>query len=477
MLDGIAELVDKSLVWQAEGPGGEEASGPRFGMLETIRDFGLERLEAEGEATEASERHAVCYLAVAERAEAAFWGAGPGDWRALLEPEHDNFRLALAWSLERGETETALRMASALEPLWWFVGHESEGRRWLRRALADAGGLPTLRARALVVGGLLAVEQGDYEEAVALAEEGLAVGRRHGDEAAVAGATYVLGCVATNRGEEADARAHLEAALARFRALGDRGRTAWTLCDLAVLGDLGTVERPGDPAAQRRAEAFCEEALGLFRALGHTAGVARALHGLAYVAYKRRDHARALALSRETLALRWELHDRWGIAANLEDIADIAGLTGQPRRAARLYGAAEALREALGVPIAPLYRAEYEREVGVVREALGVETLAAEWTAGRGLPLAEAVAEALAVTGPAESAPSPQPSAATTAGLTARELEVLRLLVEGRSNPDIAAELFISRKTASNHVTSILAKLGVETRTAAASSAVRLGLV
>jgi len=473
VLDGLAALVDNSLLLQSEGSAGEA----RFGMLETIREFGLERLDASGDGETTRRAHAAFYMTLAERGEAAFWGAERGDWRTLLEPELDNFRAALAWALERDEAETALRLASALEPLWWFGVHESEGRRWLRRVLAAGGAAsPVIRTNALVVAGLLAAEQDDHVAAAALAAEGLTLARRRDDRVGIANATYVLGTLAINRGEEAEAGAHLEESLARARELGDRGRTARALCDLAVLGDLGTIDAPGDPTDQERAEACCQEALGLFREIGHRRGIARALHGLAYLAYKRRDYPRALALSRETLALRWELQDRWGIAANLEDVADIAGLTGQPHHAARLYGAAETLREVIGAPIPPFYRAEYELEVAITRHALSADVFAAAWETGRSLPLAQVVAEALA---------PPEPPAGVRdraddgplGSLTSRQVEVLRLLVTGQPDREIAQALAISVRTVEHHVAHILVKLDARTRTAAVGAALAAGLV
>jgi non-specific serine/threonine protein kinase len=470
VLDGLAALVDMSLLRQAADQHGE----PRFGMLETIREFGLEQLQASGDREMIRRGHAAYYAALAERGEAEYWGTGPGDSRTLLEPEIDNFRTALAWALERHEAETALRLASALEPLWWFGVHEGEGRRWLHRALAGGDAAPpALRAKALAVAGLLAAEQDDHAAAAALASEALTLSRRHDDRIGIANATYVLGTLAVNRGEEGEARAYLEESLAIVRELGDRGRAARALCDLAVLGDLGTTETPGSPADQERAEGYCREALALFREVGQRRGIARALHGLAYLAYKRRDYPQATALSRETIALRWELQDRWGIAANLEDLADIAGLTGQPLQAARLYGAAELLREDIGAPIPPFYQSEYEREVAISRRALPDAVFTAAWEAGRALPLAQVIEEALASPEQREaSAPTQQHSL-----LTPREAEVLRLLVDGKPDREIAEALSLSVRTIEHHVAHILTKLDVRTRTAAVSAAIASGLV
>jgi len=186
-----------------------------------------------------------------------------------------------------------------------------------------------------------------------------------------------------------------------------------------------------------------------------------------------------MALSRETLSLRWELQDRWGITANLEDMADIDGLTGQPLQAARLYGAAEALREAIGAPIPPFYRAEYEREVAITRNALPEDVFATAWAAGRTMPLAQAVEEALApperLDAGKERAVASQPTLRHSS-LTPREVEVLRLLVDGKPDREIAEALALSVRTIEHHVAHILAKLDVRTRTAAVSAALAAGL-
>jgi predicted ATPase/DNA-binding CsgD family transcriptional regulator len=474
VFDGIASLVDKSLVQAENRPHGE----PRFTMLETVREYGRERLELSGEAEAMRRAHAASFLTLAERAEAAFWGIGAGAWREPLEAERDNFRTALARALDRGEAEIALRLASALEPLWWMLGHEVADRRWLERALTHGDQVPApVRVAAMAVASRQAVAVGDYERAVSLASEGVAEARANGDEAGLARAEEMLGLALQSLGRQDEALAALEDAIARFRELGDRGRLGWSLCELATLGDLGTLETPGDPADQARAVRCCEEARALFQAIGHTAGIPRAFHGLAYLAYKQRDYLRAVPLEQEALRVRWELHDMWAVPASLENLADSAGIVGQAALAAQLYGAAAALREVYGLPIQPVYLAEYEQEVAVARAALSEKAFAAAWAAGQADP-ERAVAAALAVAEPAPA--TDQPDAALgedPAGLTRRERDVLRLLVAGRSNPEIAEALYISRRTAQGHVGAIFAKLGVHSRTAAATAAIAAGLV
>jgi DNA-binding CsgD family transcriptional regulator len=246
------------------------------------------------------------------------------------------------------------------------------------------------------------------------------------------------------------------------------GSLGWTLCHLAYLDSHDAVDEGGDPGALARALARYEEALTIFRGIGHPRGIARSLHGVAYVTYKLRDLPRALTSTQEVLLLDWER--RWPVLfAYLEDIADIAGRIGQPETAARLYGAADAQRQQLGLPIDPPFRAEYERDVAVARRALGEAAFAAAWAAGRALSDEQAVAEALAV--------SIQPASPSQHSLTPRELEVLRMLAAGHSDRAIADALFIGERTVNTHVARVFDKLGVRTRAAAVTAALAAGLI
>lgn len=478
-ISGIAALLDRSMLTRDE----DAADERRWTMLETVREYGLEQLVASGDENPTRRRHAAWCLGLAELAHAAYAGQGPENWGRALQRELDNLRAALAWLETGDDADAILRLAIELAPLWIDLGHEREGDRWLARAL-DAGKRvdPALRAGAELLAARVATALGDTERAASLAARGLERAELARSAPDVADAHCVLGNLARGRGDQNSAEARYDEALAEYRALDNRSQIAYTLVQMAKLGDLGTVGRPGDPADQARAEARGAEALRLYRELGNALGEARALHQLAHVAYKKGERPRAAHLSREALALRWELGNLTDIAASFEDIADLAGVAGQAETAARLYGMAEALREALGAPMWPAYRAEYEREVDMARHALPPDRFAAASAAGRALPLAEAVTEALAVAGDLAGASIASTSLADPAktaghGLTPRELEVLRLLAAGASNQTIAETLFVGVPTVKDHVGNILAKLGVDSRTAAAAYAHRHGLV
>jgi DNA-binding CsgD family transcriptional regulator/tetratricopeptide (TPR) repeat protein len=474
VLDGLAALADVSLLRQEPRP----AASARFEMLETVREFAAEQLAASGGEAEVRGRHAAFFEALATGTEQIFGGDAPGDVRAVLGLEQANIRAAIDWATEQGATDTALRLASAMTDPMLVTGAEArEQVRRLRRALALPGGGPAARVKALNCAARASTYLDDHLGAQALYDEALALARRHGDDYGIAHALKGAGEVALHLLDFDGALPALRDALAGFRRLDARGQVGLTLCDLALFYSRDAVDEGGDPADLARAAGYYEEALAIFRAIGEPRPIAGAMHGLAYVAYKQRDLPRALASTRELLALEWA--QRWPVYAYLEDVADIAGRVGRAEAAARLYGAADAQREAAGRPVYALFRAEFERDVGIARAALGEAAFAAAWAAGRALPPEQAVAEALDPTWGTAAEPSTggaSEPAADALGLTAREVEVLRLLAAGNSNRAIAEALFISLQTAKVHVRHILAKLGVESRAAAVAYAHREGL-
>lgn len=463
VLEGVSTLVDQSLLRQDEQPDGE----PRFSMLETIREYVLERLAESGEESAIRDRHAAWCLTVAEAAEAAFWGWHPGPWQKPLEDEHPNFRAALAWAERTGDAIAGLRLAAALHPLWWILGHQGEGQRWLEHFLVARDSVPTdVRLKGLVMAGRRAIVHQDFARVAALGSEALVEARAVENRSAIAGALYLLARVAMEQGDLDDAHRQFAEALALFRELGHRPMAGWVL---KLLGDL---TRLREPANREGVLALYQEALDLFREADHTPGIATVLdNGLASLARTEGDVARAHALIRESLALRWTRHDRWGLTGGLEHMAAIVGDGGQPERAVRLLGAAEALREAAGAPHGPNERPHYERQVAATRDALTEAAFTAAWAAGRAMSLEQAVAEALAMDSDLIRPAAARRPAATPAGLTLREREILRLLAIGKANREIAERLSISERTVEHHVLHILSKLGLPSRTAAAAYA------
>jgi non-specific serine/threonine protein kinase len=475
-LDILAALIDTSLVSRETDTDGT----PRLTMLETIRKFGLERLAAATDRDAARAWFARWCLSFAERADAAFMGHDPVAWPNRLLRERDNFRAGLAILDARGDMQTALRLATALTPLWTALGNEREGHRWLTGLLAQSDDVAVdARVRAVLLAARLANLLGGLDEAAALARSGLELAEKEDDAPGVADAACALGNIARGLGDGVEARARYEAALSRYRALGDRYNTGYTLIQLGKLGDLGTVGQPGNAADLALATAECEEALAIYRALDNSWGTARALHQLGYLAYKSGEYARAASLSSEALEMFWRGGNLTEAASPIEDLADVAGATGHAAAAARFYGAAEEIRERLGVPMWPSYRDEYEREVAIARRALDDEHFRAEVRAGRALPIAEVVAEARNLADTLAESARPLTAVPESEApiahhdLTARELDVLRLLTAGQTNQAIADALFISVTTVKGHVRSFMDKLDLHSRTAVAGWALR----
>jgi non-specific serine/threonine protein kinase len=474
VLDAVTSLVDKSLLRQDPGADGERSDDPRFGMLETIREFALERLTASGEVEEIRRRHAAYFLGLVTRAHPELLGPRQKAWADLLQREHDNLRAALGWALERGDAATALGLAGGLWRFWFHRGYLSEGWDWLELPLALPAA-PAARVGALVGVGHMAHQRGDYARAMAAGEELVAIARECDDRAGEAWGWFVLSRAVGGQGDHDRAASMAQTALGLARDLGDRQLTAYALNRLGIE----TYER-GDRDA---AASLYEEALALWRELGNTLGMAFALDNLAEVARATGDAERAATASRENLALYWQVEDPAGTVEGLVGVAVVTAAAGQLERAARLLGAAEALRTRIGFTLYSYERTAYERTLPDVRSRLGEPAFAAAWTAGQTMPLVEAVAAALTpTTRPGAAAGEPAGMAAETdaaaqLGLTQRERGVLRLLVAGRTDKEIAEALFISRRTAQGHVASIFAKLGVHSRTAAATAALTTGLV
>lgn len=390
VLEPLGKLVDESLVRQ-EDRGGE----PRFRMLGTIREYALETLRETPDWREAHDRHAEHYLALAEAADRELRGPGQLAWLARLEAEHDNLRAALARFLERDRTEDAGRLGWALWLFWWFHGHVAEGGRWMEEVLSRSDALPPYpRARALAGAGVMAYARGDYGRAQALLERSLALFRDLGDSPGIAGSLLVPGQMAIFRGEYERAKALLEESLALYRALGDDWDAAHVL---NFLGIIPLAQGDFEGAAHRFAEG-----LSVSRRVGDRLPIRISLYNLALARQGQGDAAAARALLGEGLTLSAEAGDEASVAYFLEGLA---GLPGDPERAATLFGAAEARLEAVGsVPVYAFApdRSGHDRAVAAVRSRLERGAFEAAWARGRALSFEQAVAFARADGGPDE---------------------------------------------------------------------------
>jgi predicted ATPase/class 3 adenylate cyclase len=427
--EGMSSLLDKSLLRQEEGPNEE----PRFVMLETIHEFAREKLGESEEAEEIKRAHAQYFLALAEEAYPELKGPEQLEWLERLEAEHDNMRAALTWALERKEVEVALRMGGALSWFWEVRGYHSEGRRWLEEGLAiDGRGSPASRAMVLAGIGALAEEQGDldraqeacqeglellaYEEAkegseaklflldrfgwVALRreeygqatevfEESLALSREMSDTWWLASSLSNLAAVTGFRGDSERATELYEESMDLFREQGDKQNLAYCLHNLAMVvcsqgqGDLG------------RAGQLTEESVALQRELGTRGGVSMGLCNLGWMALLQEDLRRADDLYRESLSLSWDTGLNLIVQSVLEGFACVAGAKGETERAARLWGAAQAIHETRGIPRDPDFLGEADTRISAVRSGMGEGVWEEAWRKGRAMTLDEAVSYAL----------------------------------------------------------------------------------
>jgi predicted ATPase/DNA-binding CsgD family transcriptional regulator len=473
-LDTLTALIDHSLLLPMTEAGDE----PRYQMLETVREFGLERLEARGEAEERAVRadHAAYIQVVAAPVRERQFAPGYALVLSRLDSELDNVRAALTWAVAAGEAEIALRLASTMGAFWIFRGHFREGRHWLERALALTDPEPTaLRTAAVVQSGWLATLQGDIDTAEPLLTNGLHTARDLGAQWTEALALLGMGMVELQRGDLARAAAWSEAALSQFRKLEDADVTGRQFLSVSYAnrGQIALIQ--GDTAG---AAAFLEEAERRQRALNFSWGLGDTLRILGDLARDQGDREQALAHYRESLELSLDHGDKRLLAETFSGLASVIATRREPAQAAKFLGAAEALRQQIGTSIKGWDRPAYERGVATVRATFSPGAFASAWTAGAAMRLAAVIAEALVDAAPTalSSARAEALDPAIAAGLTPREGEVLRLLSEGVSDREIAATLSISERTAGNHVQHILQKLGVDSRTAAAVFAVRHGL-
>lgn len=460
----ISELVDSSLLVQ------EEVLGePRFRMLETIREYGQEQLAASGEEAEIRDRLGEWFLSMAAAAAPQFdAGRDLSPWLNRFDAELPNVRAVLAWLGETGNAEGLLRLLGDTDEFWTARPWHDEVRRWLEFGLAHGDRTsPAARARALHLMTYMTGLLGDREASLAYGEEGLALARVMDDPFVLGRAHSALAVAWDFAGDADKAAASYGEALPLFQ---EAGQLAWAALALSNLGEMRLLA--GDIV---KAMPLLDEALGVFRRIGYTTGVAITLGQQAHAERLRGNLDTAARLFSESIAAAKAMDGDRIVLGGVAGLAGVALALGQAERAARLLGAVEAAREASGVG-RPAHGIHATRITATAREELGEPAFAAALAAGRALPFADALADALAIV-PAEIETRGAPIGRDPLALTRREREVLVLLSEGRSDREIAESLFIGVRTVQTHIANLYAKLGVNARAEAAALAVRRGLV
>ena len=382
MLEGLATLVDASLVRAVTG-----GADPRFDMLQTVREFGTERLEAEDDRMATQRRHACWFLELAEEAERHFRGPEIVKWLQVLGAEHDNVRAALGWALANDEGDIGLRLAGAMWRLWHLGGYLSEGRHWVSAVLAlpSASDRTLTRARGLTASGGLAYWQNDVSTVHAAYEEALAIWSELGDEAGIADGTYDLAFAFGLEGDRDTASTLFERSRSLFERLGDRRGEAdamWALSLIARLeGDLP------------RARSLSEGSVSRHRALGDWFGIVDSLHELGRAALEMGDLDTARTSILEVLETVASFGYRTGAAISLDNLAAEASSRGNHARAVRLRGASQALKDASGGRPPPEFVDQRDPRLDAV-STMSEEWIDAEWNEGMAMSLEEAVAYA-----------------------------------------------------------------------------------
>ncbi|HEY6373134.1 MAG TPA: protein kinase [Candidatus Sulfotelmatobacter sp.] len=422
VLDGMASMVDKSLIQQIEHPGAET----RFLMLSTIREYTLERLAESGEESTTRRAHAAYYVVLAEECGEKL--STHPEWVERFDNEHQNFRAALEFLIRTGDADWGMRLGSALFHFWELREHLAESRAFLDRLFKLQGVVqPEMRARLLFCAAIFAGAQGNFDSAQKLFEESLEIRRELGDRRGAAVALNALGVNARLRGDLETACSLFEQCVANWRVLGSATDTARALSNLATV-----VRLQGDYA---RSHALYDECLAIFQATGDSTGVAWTLNYLGDLVQESVDFIAARSYYEQSLSAFRQLRDGWGIASALCDLGRLSAAQSKHQDAERLYGesirmfqdlghkrgiarvlecfavsaaaqcraeqslrlagAAAALRQHIGAPLIPAEQSRLEKRLESARNMLTNAAGLEAWSSGWEMSLEEAVNEAL----------------------------------------------------------------------------------
>jgi predicted ATPase/DNA-binding NarL/FixJ family response regulator len=523
-LDGVTSLVGKSLLQRHEKWSISAAEGePRFMMLETIQEYARKKLEDCEELEPTGDRHCDYFLHMAESAEQETFGSKVASWLGRLDSEQNNLRAALEWSLSRdGRATKGLRLVGALGRYWQSRSYLSEGLHWCTQLLSktEPAGPSVERAKALRTVARMIFDQGELAAARSIYEQSLEMFRALGDDRGVATTLHGLGSTTMWQGEYDLSLSLFEEGLAMGRRLGDKHLVA------SALALIGVIHMRKEE--YRVAEAPLQEAVAIERESGNGLGIADTLFKQGSLTIHLGEYDKAKGMIEESLSIGRELGLEWIIAICLArlgvialrqgqpqdaemflleglsrtgelglkrwsrwylvGLAEIARLKGMVTRAATLIGASEGALSAAGAYYEPATQAEIDRIIANVRAELNEETIARLLADGRAMSLEAALAYATesgsdVLSGANEShAPAGMPgdpykrdrlgahSSSYPDDLTAREVEVLRLIAMGKSNQEIASDLVLSRRTAERHISNIYQKIGATGKVARATA-------
>lgn len=506
VLKGLGSLADKSLL---QWPGRKAGDKFRPMLLQTVREYALERLRADDEkARELQRAHAKHYLSLAEKAEPKLNTKEQSAWLDRLETEHDNLRMALCWLIEQGEAEMALSLSGALWRFWLKRGYQVEGLERLESALIGSEQVDSsIRAKALGGAGILASYLGHYDRAKELCKESQTLFQDPRNDQGIAVAVIGLARVARAGANYAGARTMFKDAQKRYEAVRDEWGVGRSLHHLSVTEymqgqgnydaarslieqSLDKLESTGDKHAiasaqvtqaliasaqghplitspqgdQISARKLAEKSLEAMQRLRDPRGIARGLRSLADIAFTQDDHPAAYEAYKESLTMFSELSDKWNIPRCLEGLAELAASRKQLKWAAQLYGAAEIVREDFRAPIPQGRLVKYELDWANLRDNflqhLDEATFTAAWAEGRWMtPEQAAAAELVAEATPHVDRPH---------GLTYAEVRALRWTRTALTAQQIGRELHNSSRTVERHLRNSYPKIGVNSRVAAA---------
>jgi non-specific serine/threonine protein kinase len=455
VIDLFSNLVDKSLLKVVMD---QDAI---YRMLIPIRQFSREKLVDSGEYDYFHQRHLDYYLNLANEGKSKLRSPEGPVWSERLENEHDNLRAALSWSLENGLSKQGLQLACNLRDFWFRHGYHKEGVEWFEKMLASAPANSTEYSRALVIGGVLNYEYGNFDRAKSYAEHSLQLSEDFEDQGGIARAKCLLGIIAHFSGNRQEGIRLLEDSVALFRELDDDWNAARTL--------LYLIDAKARTGKLQEATALSQECLSLFQQLGDQWGISFAMGCCGELARRKGEFRQALNYFHEALALQTELVSLVDVCFILEATAILKIEIGDTESGVKLWGSTVSLREILYAPMPPTYEGDYFPYISEARNSLGDDVFQEVFEIGKAQNLEEIISTAMDFDFSAIKVErKTRKIQEQKFGLTEREMEVLRLVVEGCTDSQVAEQLYISPRTVGKHLQSIYRKLQVTSRTAAA---------